>query len=144
MTEFYDLSREKWITKKPEEWIRQKWLHYLIKDLGYPKELISLEKGIHTLVQAANTKIPMRRIDIICFAKQAEKESLLPLLTIECKIGKIKESHFRQIMGYNYYIRSRFIAVVNETEAYTLWLDTSTQEYRRIDFIPYFKDLIKS
>ena len=40
-----DEIRKKELVLTPEEWVRQHFLHLLIKTLNYPKALINIEKG---------------------------------------------------------------------------------------------------
>ena len=42
----FDALRKKWLVLQDEEWIRQNFVHYLLKKMNYPKTLIALEKEI--------------------------------------------------------------------------------------------------
>ena len=44
--EILDSLRRKYVRLTPEEWVRQNLVQYLIVDLGYPRGLTAIEKGI--------------------------------------------------------------------------------------------------
>ncbi|MDB6081246.1 MAG: hypothetical protein JWO53_518, partial [Chlamydiia bacterium] len=107
------LSRKKWIQATPEEYIRQGLLKMLREEWGYPSSLIMVEKEISQLpIRSQLTKIPKRRLDIVCYG-QDEKKGLFPLLLLECKesVSAITQASIRQILGYNYYIGATFIGI---------------------------------
>ena len=99
---------------KPEEIVRQALIVEMTKNLGFPKQLISVEREISTLPHLQGKKIPKRRFDIICFASSVEKDlPLYPLLLVECKAIALSESALAQVFGYNYYVKAHFIALAN-------------------------------
>lgn len=141
MNQFYDLYRDQWVKKNPEEWVRNNWVAHLIQ-LGFPQELITIEKQLRSIeyLQNMGLQIPNRRIDILCFYKK--KSVLKPLLVIECKQGKLQAAHKRQLIGYNHYIGSAFMALANEKMVQTFWHDGIMQ--RELDFIPAYRELVAS
>jgi len=42
----FDSLRKKFLILTPEEWVRQHIIFYLVNHKGYPKTLISLERGL--------------------------------------------------------------------------------------------------
>lgn len=101
----------------PEEQLRISLVEYMVQKLGYPRELISLEKEIALLPHLSHLPkktIPKRRIDILVFAKG--EEGMRPLLMIECKAVALNESHVQQLISYNTFVQAPFIALVNEEE----------------------------
>jgi hypothetical protein len=76
--QIFDLLRKKYLILTPEEWVRQHWINFLIKFQGYPKGLISLEKGLkYNQIQ--------KRTDLLVFDKNGN-----PYLLIECKAPEIE------------------------------------------------------
>jgi type I site-specific restriction-modification system R (restriction) subunit len=102
-TLIFDELRTKWIICTPEEWVRQNLIKFLITDLKYPKNLISIEKGLNF----AGRKY---RFDALLFDK-----NFMPLMLIECKAPNVKlnQKVFDQIWNYNYEISSPFFLVTN-------------------------------
>lgn len=87
-------------------------------------------------------KIPLRRTDILCYAPS--KETLHPLLLVECKAIKLTSRMVNQVIGYNYYLKARFLALVNDQEIRFGWFDSQKKEYTFINFIPRYQDLINA
>ena len=118
------LVRKTSVSSTPEEIVRQSLLHYLVDNLGYPLE---------------------RRADIICFAKGIHpKFTLYPLLLIECKSVKLDGKVKNQVIGYNRFLRSYYIAIVNQSTMQTGWFDQSSGEYHFVDGILDYHQLLSS
>ena len=98
----------------PEEQVRSSLVAYMVRMLGYPRELISLEKEIALLPHLSHLPkktIPKRRVDILVFSKNME-----PLLMVECKAGFLHTEHRKQLLSYNTFVCAPFIALVNGDE----------------------------
>jgi hypothetical protein len=138
----YDPLRKRRLVIQPEELIRQKWVQAMTTELGYPKELIALEKGLKSLPQGVKTSFS-RRVDIVCFAKNIHPDhALYPLLLIECKSGPLNQKALDQVMGYNHTVKAYFIAVANDREIQVGCFDKSLQNYRFYPFLPSYAELI--
>ena len=122
---------------KPEEKIRQALITHMIESLGYDKSLFCIEKSIDNLPHLQK-KIPgKRRIDILYYAKDIHSNwDLYPLLLIECKAGTITKGAMEQVVGYNHYIQSYFLAIANENMVKVF------REGIQIPFIPKCSELI--
>lgn len=106
------LIRKEWVKHTPEEGVRQKTLSSLLT-LGYPGSLIVVERKISQLPHLTQKpQLPNRRIDIVCY----EAKSLRPLLVIECKARAISPNQWRQVLGYNFYIGAKLLAIANSQE----------------------------
>lgn len=89
----------------------------MVERFGFPKECISVEREISTLPHLLGQKIPKRRFDIICFAREIHKEfPLYPLLLVECKAIPLSEKALDQVFGYNYYVGAHFVAIANSQD----------------------------
>jgi hypothetical protein len=142
--EVFDSVRGEWVAATPEEIVRQKLIHFMIEELGYPKHFLSVEKTLKEVphLQLYGPKIPDRRADIICFAKEIHPQhALYPLLVVECTSVKITEKVLNQVEGYNHYLKSCFVAVANEEELRTGWFDPSLGKYQYVDFFPKYSEL---
>lgn len=116
-SKLFDPVRNCFVAATPEERVRQKWLQAMMITLGYPKELLAVEKELwHLPHLLSDPHVPQRRADIICFAKGIHPQHLLyPLLLIECKQESLSAKALDQVLGYNYYVGAPFVAVVNGT-----------------------------
>lgn len=121
----WDPIRKQWVAKTPEEEVRQKLIKKMIEELGYPKGLISVEKGLGG-----------RRFDLVCYAPK----TLKPLLLVECKAGKLGHEAENQVLGYNYKIGAPFVCLVNGQEIKTVWREKD--KVMTVPFLPPFSQLV--
>lgn len=105
----YDIIRNKFLLLTPEEWVRQHMIHYLIKDLRYPKGLVKVESGV---VYNASVK----RSDIVIYNTLGR-----PYILVECKSPSIKinQSTFEQVAMYNRTLNASIIILTNGLMHYT-------------------------
>ena len=94
----FDEIRKKFIQITPEEWVRQNILHYLIYDLKYNKNRISVEKEF-------NVNGLKKRFDILIYDK-----NMNVFMLIECKapIIKIDNKTAKQIFNYNSKFKAKY------------------------------------
>ena len=127
----FDEIRKKTIVITPEEWVRQHFVQYLIKQKKYPKTLIKLEGG-HKL-----HGMP-KRSDIVVFNKDGRK-----ILLVECKAPgvAITQKVFDQIARYNMVHKIELLAVTNGLQHYFCTIDFETESYRFITELPEYPDI---
>jgi len=135
----YDPIRRCFLSEKPEERVRQKFIEKMIGELGFPKSLLSIEKDLGSLAHLGPATDPQRRIDILSFAPG--KEGLRPLLLVECKAVNIDQSAFEQVVGYNRVIDAPFICLTNGEITKTFWLEKT--KFTSVPFLPSFSQLIE-
>lgn len=137
--------RKQWVAALPEEIVRQRVLRHMVEEKGYPLSLIAVEQSLKSLPHLSSSvrrSVPNRRADIVCFIPAAA--TLYPLLIIECKAIKLAPAVVHQIVGYNYFVRSQFIAVANQEEVRTGWYHPEKREYAFVPFLPSYEDLAPS
>lgn len=105
--------------------------------LGYPLSLVCVEKRIEDLPLLTDGKIPLRRIDVLCFAKG----NLRPLLIVECKATSFTRQAVDQVIGYNYFIRSSFIALADDKKIITGWYSVDHREYQFVDRLLSYEEM---
>ena len=101
--EILDPLRRKYVRLTPEEWVRQHLVQYLISDLGYPRGLIAIEKGIDLHGKRF-------RADVIVHDRTGRA-----VLMAECKEPdvSISQQTFDQIAAYNRVVQARCLLVTN-------------------------------
>lgn len=116
----------------PEELIRQTLLQKMIEHLGYPKELIAIERKIPHL---------RRRADLICYTNQIDPQNILPLLVVECKAKRFAggEKALQQLLGYNSALGAPFLSLADEEGEETFWL--VGEEMKSVPFMPSYREL---
>jgi hypothetical protein len=124
----FDELRKKNIIITPEEWVRQHFVQYLIRQKAYPKTLIGLEGG-HKLHGMA------RRTDILVRNNQGEK-----VLLVECKAPSvaITQSVFDQIARYNMVHKVSLLAVTNGLQHYYCRIDFEKEHYSFLEELPEY------
>lgn len=141
----YCTIRKERVADLPEERVRQRLLTHLTKKLYFPASCIGVEKNLNQIPHLQGRKLPDRRVDIICYSKKIHPiHEIYPLLTIECKAVPLTDKVVSQIVGYNHYIQSHFIAVANEHEIMTAWFDREKKEMVFIPYLPDYEQLIRS
>ena len=128
----FDMSRKKYVALTPEEWVRQRCLHYLRDYKNYPGSLLSVEKGI---------KVNDRefRYDLVAYNRNAN-----PVLLVECKAPEVKidQKVFDQIAVYNFELKVPYLLVTNGTDHYCCRVDFISRQYAFLREVPDYKALI--
>lgn len=124
------------LNEKPEEDLRIQLVEKMIT-LGFPKELISIEKQLDQLPNIESLSFPKRRIDILAYREK--NGELLPLLMIECKAIAFQQKHLQQVIGYNSFVQAPFIALANFENF--LWFSLGDTKFHH--HIPSFFELQK-
>jgi hypothetical protein len=99
----FDTIRKAWLLLTEEEWVRQNFVHYLIRELNYPSTLIALEKEIWL-------NDLKKRFDILVYDKAHR-----PWMLIECKEPKVQlsEETLQQVLRYNISVPVEYIIITN-------------------------------
>ncbi|XHR95885.1 type I restriction enzyme HsdR N-terminal domain-containing protein [Mucilaginibacter sp. UC70_90] len=122
----FDEIRKKTIIITPEEWVRQHFVQYLIKQKNYPRSLIKLEGGLKL-----NTL--QKRTDIVVFNPAGQR-----ILMVECKAPSvtIDQKTFDQIARYNMVHKVSLLAVSNGLQHYYCTIDHEKCTYQFIEELP--------
>jgi hypothetical protein len=124
----FDEIRKKTIIITPEEWVRQHFVQYLIKQKKYPRSLIKLEGGL----KLNNLQ---KRTDIVVFNPAGQK-----ILMVECKAPSvtIDQKTFDQIARYNMVHKVSLLAVSNGMQHYYCTIDHENCTYQFIEELPEY------
>ncbi len=122
----FDMLRKKYVVLTPEEWVRQNFIRYLIKNKKYPKSIIAIEKQL----KINNTT---KRTDILLFDKNGN-----PDIIVECKAPSIKinQETFDQIARYNLKLNANFLIVTNGLQHFYCKIDHQLEKYHFLKDIP--------
>jgi hypothetical protein len=106
----FDRIRKTWLLLTEEEWVRQNFVAYLVKELHYPEALIALEKEI--LLNGLK-----KRFDILVYDKQHQ-----PWMLVECKAPAVAltEDVLQQALRYTMSVPVEYIVITNGTNT-TAW-----------------------
>jgi hypothetical protein len=136
----FDPIRQKWVEETPEEKVRQALIKKMIKELGFKKSLLSVEKKLD-LLPNSSFQPSNRRLDILAYAKGTK--GLFPLLVIECKAIALNSEVIKQVSGYNHFIGARFMGVVNQ-DSFKLFWKKKDNQLEFVDFLPTYDELIST
>ncbi|MCF8361933.1 MAG: type I restriction enzyme HsdR N-terminal domain-containing protein [Prolixibacteraceae bacterium] len=128
----FDESRKKYVVLTPEEWVRQRCLHYLSNHKNYPGSLLTVEKGI----RVNNREF---RYDIVAYSKAAK-----PLLLVECKAPEVKidQKVFDQIAVYNFELKVPYLLVTNGLSHYCCKVNFDSRNYNFLREVPDYSEVI--
>lgn len=122
----FDLLRKKHLLLTPEEWVRQHWIHFLVGSQGYPKGLLTMEKGlVYNGLQ--------KRTDLVVFDRAG-----LPYLLVECKAPhiEINSKVLSQALSYNQTLQCPFIALTNGRKHIFMAFESSEGRYVQQQTLP--------
>ncbi|MFP4042186.1 MAG: type I restriction enzyme HsdR N-terminal domain-containing protein [Bacteroidales bacterium] len=127
----FDDIRKKFIALTPEEWVRQNFIKYLIREKKYPPNLLHIE-------MAFELERFRYRADIVSYNRD-----FVPSLIVECKAPdvKITQKQFDQIALYNLRLKVPFLVVTNGIEHYCCRVDFNKGSYSFIKHIPGYDEL---
>jgi hypothetical protein len=127
-----DPFRRKYVKLTPEEWVRQNFVQYLVREGKYPAGLI----GIEVMFRYNKLK---RRVDILVHKRSGE-----PVMIVECKSPDIKidEKIFDQIVCYNMKFKVPYIVVTNGLVSYACKINHLENNFEFLLVIPLYEDLL--
>lgn len=123
--------RNKYVALTPEEYVRQRFVSWLIDTKHYPESLMTNETAI-------TVNGVRRRCDTIVWSRKLE-----PLIIVEYKAPDVKltQKVYDQIVRYNLSLRARFLIVSNGNQSYCCLNDYENNSYRFLPEIPDYQDL---
>lgn len=144
--QFHCPVRSEWVAATPEEEVRQNLLSKLTERYAYPKEMLLVEQSLAQLphLKMFSSKVPNRRIDILCYYRKPDVAGLIPLLLIECKAVPLSDKMVSQVAGYNQYIDAPFIALVSQDEERLGFYDAGIEGYRFSSGLPTYVQLLEA
>jgi len=127
----FDPVRKKYVALTPEEWVRQNFLQYLIREKKYPASLLRVEASFRT--HGLNL-----RADILASGPQGQ-----PLMIVECKAPdvKITQEVFDQAARYNMKWRSPYLTVTNGISHFCCHIFIRDGRIEFLKDIPFYSDL---
>lgn len=131
-TLIFDSLRKRYLVLTPEEWVRQHFIHYLIKYLQYPRALIKVEGGL-----TFNTL--SKRSDIVVFNRQGS-----PWMVIECKSPdlKLSERTILQASTYNHSLKARYVVITNGMAHICCEIDWPNSRSVVVDTMPEYEESV--
>ncbi|WBA42502.1 type I restriction enzyme HsdR N-terminal domain-containing protein [Hymenobacter canadensis] len=125
----WDILRRKQVVLTPEEWVRQHVVHYLISHRGYPKGLLSLERGLHYNQRR-------KRTDLVALDATGQ-----PLLLVECKAPSvpITAAVAQQAATYNQTVGAPLLLLTNGLQHFCWRVDFLARTNERLVEVPRYE-----
>lgn len=127
----YDFIRKKNVALTPEEWVRQHFTNFLVKELCYPAGLMANEVPI--VLNGTS-----RRCDTVVYDREAN-----PLMIVEYKAPSvtITQETFNQIVRYNMVLKVKYLVVSNGLNHYCCSISYDPPGYSFLESIPRYENL---
>lgn len=127
----FDEIRKKHLVLTPEEWVRQHFIRFLVKEKGFPTALLQIEGGL-SLNQTR------KRSDILVYNTAGDK-----LMVIECKAPSvaITQATFDQAARYNSVYKAPWLVVTNGLQHYHAQIDHSNGRFLFVPELPHYQAL---
>ncbi|MDR2909769.1 MAG: type I restriction enzyme HsdR N-terminal domain-containing protein [Bacteroidales bacterium] len=124
----FDVIRKKFVVLTPEEWVRQHFIHFLVREKRYPQALVAVEKQLIENSQ-------FRRFDLLAYNRKGE-----PLLIAEFKAPgvNITQKTFDQVVRYNMSLKVRYIVVSNGLQHFACEIFYEKNSFTFLKEIPEF------
>ena len=102
LREIWDPIRRQFLKLTPEEWVRQNLRAHLVRDKGFPEQLMQMERGL-------KLNGMQRRTDL-CVYQQSRC-----VLLIECKAPSVRldQKAFDQLNRYNLVVKAPWVLLSN-------------------------------
>lgn len=128
----YDPLRDTYVRLTPEEWVRQHFVQYLIRERGVPAGLVAVEAPFQYQSQSW-------RADVVVHDRQGD-----PLLLVECKAPSvpIRQDAFDQGARYNLTLGARYLVITNGVKHYACRVDVASGDYAFLDDLPTYDALL--
>jgi hypothetical protein len=125
----WDVLRRKHVVLTPEEWVRQHVIHYLINHRGYPRGLLSAERG-HRYNQR------QKRTDLWALGPDNS-----PLLLVECKrpTVPITAAVAQQAATYNLTIGAPLLLLTNGLQHFCWRVNFEQRTNERLTEVPLYQ-----
>jgi predicted type IV restriction endonuclease len=130
-TVIFDVIRRRYVALTPEEWVRQHFVNYLLREKGYPQALLANEVQI----KLNNT---IKRCDTVLY-----RRDLTARMIVEYKAPEIEitQAVFDQITRYNMALRVDYLIVSNGIKHYCCLIDYKENRYTFLQDIPMYAEL---
>lgn len=131
--QIFDPARRRYVALTPEEWVRQHFVNYLIREREFPLEAIANEVPI----RLHNT---LKRCDTVVYGRKME-----PLMVAEYKSPDtdITPDVFDQVMRYNMVLHAKYLVVSNGWRHICYRPDYVKGKYVFLEEIPVYGELCK-
>lgn len=124
----FDRLRDRFVALTPEEFVRQHFVEYLSRQLGYPTSHMANEIGI----EVNGMK---KRCDTVVFYPDGTLRMIVEYKSPEVRIT---QAVFDQIVNYNRSLHAQYLVVSNGMSHYCCVMDYEHDSYQFLPQIPAY------
>ena len=131
-SEVFDVIRKRYVKLTNEEWVRQHFIHYLVREKQVPASLIGVETSIKYNRMS-------KRCDIVVFDNGGKS-----VMIVECKAPEvnINQEVFNQVALYNMTLKVNFLVVTNGLDHYVAYIDHEKRSFLFLNEIPDYNLIV--
>ena len=126
-----DILRRKFVALTPEEWVRQRFIHFLLEHKGYPSALMANEVAL----SCGNKQL---RADTVLYDRDLNARMIIEYKAPTIKITK---RVFEQVTAYNFLLHVDYLIVSNGLTHYSCKMNYENNSYMLLTSIPDYKDI---
>jgi hypothetical protein len=122
----FDPVRKKWVKATPEEFVRQLFITYLEKVLGYSTSRMGVERKL--VFENLN-----KRFDIVVYDKNNQ-----PFILVECKSfeSELNQDVWYQAARYNHILKACYLCITNGRKTLIASVQHDQKNIERTDVLP--------
>lgn len=134
----FDPIRETLILETPEEIVRQKFIKFMIAELGIPKHKIQVEVPVCRFKKGAKG-----RADIVVYGDLKEGQNV-PILIVECKAPSVSliDDVWDQVDGYDKILGAGAVIVTNGIQTFAGNYNNNIDGYELLKKLPNYNELL--
>ncbi len=126
----FDTIRKKYVVLNAEEWVRQHFICFLIREKKYPEARMAVEKKV-----IINSR--PQRFDLLVYDRRGIPHTMAEFKAPEVKIT---QQAFDQIVRYNRVLKVKYIIVSNGMQHFACRMDYEKNDYTFLTEVPVFSD----
>lgn len=126
----FDTIRKKYVVLNAEEWVRQHFISFLVREKKYPEARMAVEKRI--IVNGRP-----QRFDLLIYDRHGVPHTMAEFKAPEVKIS---QQAFDQIVRYNRVLKVKYIIVSNGMNHFACRMDYEKNDYTFLKEVPVFGD----
>jgi hypothetical protein len=126
----FDPIRKKYVALNAEEWVRQHFILFLIREKQFPEARMAVEKKV-----CINSR--PQRFDLLIYDRRGEPHTMAEFKAPEVKIT---QQAFDQIVRYNRVLKVKYIIVSNGLQHYACRMDYENKDYSFLKDVPVYVD----
>lgn len=122
------LVRRTWLVLQPEEFVRQLLLLFLLSDMKYNRNRVTVERGL-------SVHQGKKRTDILVF-----DPDMRPFMLVECKAHSVPltDAVFRQAGIYNSALQVPYLVVSNGRQTHVAEINYQQEDFTLLSHIPEY------